>query len=141
MIRRPPRSTLFPYTTLFRSLPIRGAAEMRAARINNKDAIGSAVHPDAVSLLKLAVYAKRVIGRIPDLENRGRLEKRAREEKAKESNKPGAQKCGDAAPNQPATSFVGGAGLRPNGTETACGGRFGRANGRRADILGRIRFG
>src|SRR2546427_12621549 len=28
MIRRPPRSTLFPYTTLFRSLP-RGAAEVR----------------------------------------------------------------------------------------------------------------
>src|SRR3712207_6901738 len=26
MIRRPPRSTLFPYTTLFRSLPGRGAA-------------------------------------------------------------------------------------------------------------------
>src|SRR2546425_6855667 len=24
MIRRPPRSTLFPYTTLFRSLPVRG---------------------------------------------------------------------------------------------------------------------
>src|SRR5256885_4475943 len=26
MIRRPPRSTLFPYTTLFRSRPRRGAA-------------------------------------------------------------------------------------------------------------------
>src|SRR3712207_6994036 len=26
MIRRPPRSTLFPYTTLFRSLPFRRAA-------------------------------------------------------------------------------------------------------------------
>src|SRR2546422_7214180 len=25
MIRRPPRSTLFPYTTLFRSLPVRDA--------------------------------------------------------------------------------------------------------------------
>src|SRR2546422_2361971 len=25
MIRRPPRSTLFPYTTLFRSRPVRGA--------------------------------------------------------------------------------------------------------------------
>src|SRR5256885_5680525 len=25
MIRRPPRSTLFPYTTLFRSLPLNGA--------------------------------------------------------------------------------------------------------------------
>src|SRR5256885_7192091 len=30
MIRRPPRSTLFPYTTLFRSLILRGGA--RAAR-------------------------------------------------------------------------------------------------------------
>src|SRR2546425_4061125 len=27
MIRRPPRSTLFPYTTLFRSLRVRGAVE------------------------------------------------------------------------------------------------------------------
>src|SRR2546425_6715305 len=36
MIRRPPRSTLFPYTTLFRSrcggLPRRAAAARRAAR-------------------------------------------------------------------------------------------------------------
>src|SRR5258708_18448313 len=29
MIRRPPRSTLFPYTTLFRSTPRRGAARTR----------------------------------------------------------------------------------------------------------------
>src|SRR2546430_9003763 len=28
MIRRPPRSTLFPYTTLFRSLPRRSAREV-----------------------------------------------------------------------------------------------------------------
>src|SRR3712207_7494080 len=27
MIRRPPRSTLFPYTTLFRSVPVVGGAE------------------------------------------------------------------------------------------------------------------
>src|SRR5256885_10327972 len=29
MIRRPPRSTLFPYTTLFRSLTIRGSPARR----------------------------------------------------------------------------------------------------------------
>src|SRR2546422_7803611 len=29
MIRRPPRSTLFPYTTLFRSLSARGAGRAR----------------------------------------------------------------------------------------------------------------
>src|SRR5258705_3285579 len=28
MIRRPPRSTLFPYTTLFRSLPERAAGDL-----------------------------------------------------------------------------------------------------------------
>src|SRR5256884_6088503 len=31
MIRRPPRSTLFPYTTLFRSLLDRGGRRVRAA--------------------------------------------------------------------------------------------------------------
>src|SRR3712207_9346280 len=30
MIRRPPRSTLFPYTTLFRSRPAAGASVFRA---------------------------------------------------------------------------------------------------------------
>src|ERR1017187_10825863 len=30
MIRRPPRSTLFPYTTLFRSKPLRSACGIRA---------------------------------------------------------------------------------------------------------------
>src|SRR5260370_20856142 len=36
MIRRPPRSTLFPYTTLFRSVfegQARGRADVRAARL------------------------------------------------------------------------------------------------------------
>src|SRR2546426_1560209 len=32
MIRRPPRSTLFPYTTLFRSRPAPGVARARAGR-------------------------------------------------------------------------------------------------------------
>src|SRR5256885_5107407 len=32
MIRRPPRSTLFPYTTLFRSLPCRAHAGPRRRR-------------------------------------------------------------------------------------------------------------
>src|SRR2546430_14067634 len=29
MIRRPPRSTLFPYTTLFRSLPVKGKKTLK----------------------------------------------------------------------------------------------------------------
>src|SRR2546430_13622552 len=33
MIRRPPRSTLFPYTTLFRSLATSGAVSDQAVRV------------------------------------------------------------------------------------------------------------
>src|SRR3712207_7760917 len=32
MIRRPPRSTLFPYTTLFRSLELRGPGDIEGTR-------------------------------------------------------------------------------------------------------------
>src|SRR3712207_7851012 len=34
MIRRPPRSTLFPYTTLFRSEPVTSALELIAAELS-----------------------------------------------------------------------------------------------------------
>src|SRR5258707_1656429 len=48
MIRRPPRSTLFPYTTLFRSLAMKAAsqasAEIRWRRIFLLDSI----HPAAI---------------------------------------------------------------------------------------------
>src|SRR5258707_12925182 len=49
MVRRPPRSTLFPYTTLFRSLHGRGAADVGIAH-----AVGAAMRPvdrDAVAQL------------------------------------------------------------------------------------------
>src|SRR5438309_7618933 len=50
MIRRPPRSTLFPYTTLFRSLsgqPARGAP--RHARLQRGAALGAARGSDRKS--------------------------------------------------------------------------------------------
>src|SRR3712207_7896519 len=42
MIRRPPRSTLFPYTTLFRSwpkTPKRGALARRRARVRERGSV------------------------------------------------------------------------------------------------------
>src|SRR5688572_31189692 len=45
MMRRPPRSTLFPYTTLFRSAPRRGARDaldLRGATGAGNDARGAA---------------------------------------------------------------------------------------------------
>src|SRR2546422_8322140 len=51
MIRRPPRSTLFPYTTLFRS-PDLGPRTRRAPEgVGRRDRVGSgAVHVDAEDL-------------------------------------------------------------------------------------------
>src|SRR3712207_9381764 len=43
MIRRPPRSTLFPYTTLFRSLDVEDLPleiKMKSATLENKTVIG-----------------------------------------------------------------------------------------------------
>src|SRR2546426_6381856 len=50
MIRRPPRSTLFPYTTLFRSgedlrVPVRAAARRRHARGGGSDRQAAAAIP------------------------------------------------------------------------------------------------
>src|SRR3712207_6889472 len=45
MIRRPPRSTLFPYTTLFRSLPLgRHAHHLRGARLHRLGPVEPDVH-------------------------------------------------------------------------------------------------
>src|SRR3989454_5256889 len=50
MIRRPPRSTLFPYTTLFRSLAEalrRGPRPIRTAHALVRDLLGAAEHAHA----------------------------------------------------------------------------------------------
>src|SRR5256886_10437945 len=39
MIRRPPRSTLFPYTTLFRSLQMLSGINSALVRIQNRDEV------------------------------------------------------------------------------------------------------
>src|SRR3712207_2674336 len=38
MIRRPPRSTLFPYTTLFRSVPVAHPEQQLGDRVDDRDA-------------------------------------------------------------------------------------------------------
>src|SRR2546426_7252265 len=46
MIRRPPRSTLFPYTTLFRSRPLRVRQEVGAGQV---DVVGERLQVDVRS--------------------------------------------------------------------------------------------
>src|SRR3989449_4894891 len=43
MIRRPPRSTLFPYTTLFRSIKMAGREVFKAAVLSMADACDQAL--------------------------------------------------------------------------------------------------
>src|SRR2546422_7201149 len=52
MIRRPPRSTLFPYTTLFRSghLPCPGLVPAQTPRRGGQAAVDSDAHPAARGL-------------------------------------------------------------------------------------------
>src|SRR3712207_8297574 len=59
MIRRPPRSTLFPYTTLFRSDEM-AQAGIRGAHVNLE--IGGAVDP-AASARRLQDAVRQVVGR------------------------------------------------------------------------------
>src|SRR5690242_15614785 len=112
---------------------------MRAARVDNKDAVRSAVHPDAVFLLPLGVHTESVVGGIANFENRGRLKKCSRKEETKERNEPRAKKRRHGAPDQPATPFIGLAGLGPDAGYATCRRGFGRADGRRADVFCRVR--
>src|SRR6266849_173886 len=91
---------------VFAGFPVGGAAEMRAARVDDEDAVGRAVQPNAVFLLPLGVDTERVIGGISDFEDGGRLEERARQEEAQKSNEPRAEKTGDAAPHQAAAALL-----------------------------------
>src|SRR3712207_8566845 len=47
MIRRPPRSTLFPYTTLFRSLAERNARELEGTLVQLRNVEVTNDNPDA----------------------------------------------------------------------------------------------
>src|SRR3989454_1614133 len=58
MIRRPPRSTLFPYTTLFRSTPVRGPLDVKPVAASVTVAAGSAPKPP-VAMQRRAVVATR----------------------------------------------------------------------------------
>src|SRR2546426_11974206 len=63
MIRRPPRSTLFPYTTLFRALHVHGDRALVAVEHREVERVG------VRHVAQLA--ARRVTGRILELDDIG----------------------------------------------------------------------
>src|SRR3712207_7319882 len=74
MIRRPPRSTLFPYTTLFRSLDLRlaGQPDARRGRVEAEDVRAVAVQDDVLVgvVVAAAVDDQREIARVAGLRDR-----------------------------------------------------------------------
>src|SRR5256885_6450987 len=68
MIRRPPRSTLFPYTTLFRSPASRGRRQTRQGSVSRSRVGGSKKgrrqpHQTSLRQLSTAGFRRSAIGR------------------------------------------------------------------------------
>src|SRR5208283_1952001 len=94
------------FELVFAGLPVRRTAQMSTTSVDDKNAIRSAIYPDAILLLPFRVHAQTVIGGIPDLENGGWFEKSAGQKKTEKSQKPCRQKSGDRHPHQPAAALV-----------------------------------
>src|SRR3712207_8559107 len=63
MIRRQPRSTLFPYTTLFRSVALRDRAEQLALQVG---ALGNRFDDEVAGGERVEVVGHRQLGRLAD---------------------------------------------------------------------------
>src|ERR1700722_5013338 len=74
--------------------PVRRAAKVRAAGVDHKHPVGSAIDPYAKFLLELSVHTQRKLRGITDLENAVRFEKSARQKETEECNEPRGQKTG-----------------------------------------------
>src|SRR3712207_8304331 len=70
MIRRPPRSTLFPYTTLFRSDNARARASIVVFRVAEPAVAADATTPPAQALANVAALTLRYPDAAHDAEDR-----------------------------------------------------------------------
>src|SRR5688572_32198868 len=88
MIRRPPRSTLFPYTTLFRSI-VRDILAMGARPVGVMDPLrfGAADHEDTRRVLPGVVAGIRSEEHTSELQSQSNLVCRLLLEKKKKKNK------------------------------------------------------
>src|SRR5208337_200859 len=117
--------------------PVGRAAQMRAARVNHEHAIGCAVHPDAVLLLKLGVHAQAVIFGIADLKAGRGLEERARQKKAEEGDEPRGEERSYGRPHQSPALLIDRIVFRTDRSYSSAGCRFRSPHRRCADIFGR----
>src|SRR2546430_13717219 len=75
MIRRPPRSPLFPYTTLFRSVRVADVRRIRPAALEQPDdPIDQVVHvAERAGLRPVAVYGERSEEHTSELQSQSNL--------------------------------------------------------------------
>src|SRR2546430_12530868 len=94
MMRRPPRSTLFPYTTLFRSNPERGVYKTsdggktwsQVLKINDDTGVNDiAMDPESPDILYAAAYERRSEEHTSELQSQSNLVCRLLLEKKKKS--------------------------------------------------------
>src|SRR3712207_8744572 len=70
MIRRPPRSTLFPYTTLFRSLELGDEADLPPARELAQKRVLATQEGQFVNCIDHGNMAPIIVGRAPHVARR-----------------------------------------------------------------------
>src|SRR5579871_3306007 len=119
---------------VFAWLPIRRAPKMRAARVNHKQPVGRAVHPNSVLLLKFRINPEGKFRGISDLENAIRLEQCAGKKESKKGKEPSCEKAGDHYPHETAAAAIDFGG-RNSGCDAGCGCRLRSSDRRRADIF------
>ena len=122
---------------VFAWLPIRSAAQVRAACVNDEYPVRSSIHPNAIFLLKFSVNAQSKIGGVADFKDCAGLKQCARQEEPEERDKPCAQESNHATPHQPATSLIHLRILRSRRSEAPGRGSFGSPHRRRANIRSR----
>src|SRR5215470_3898976 len=123
---------------VFAELPVWSAAEVGAARVDDEQAVGRTVYPDAIFLLPFGGHAQIVIRGIANLENGRRLEQRSRQKKTQKGQEPGAQKASDGAPHQTAALLVKPIACGTYGRHTASGRSLGSAHGGSANVVNRL---
>src|SRR5207237_188647 len=69
---------------VFAWLPIRSAAQVRAACVNDEYPVRSSIHPNAIFLLKFSVNAQSKIGGVADFKDCAGLKQCARQEEPEE---------------------------------------------------------
>src|SRR3712207_8930516 len=76
MIRRPPRSTLFPYTTLFRSSTVKellkhvGMEKLSVKKVNGHRGRNTLIKTDKATMLDFSAIAKRSEEHTSELQSR-----------------------------------------------------------------------